>query len=73
MQAKGLSVAYLLYPDEGHGFVKPENNMSFYAIAESFLAKHLGGRCEPIGEDFEGSSLQVLMGAEEIPGLKESL
>jgi hypothetical protein len=36
-----------LFPDEGHGFAVPENRMAFYAAAEQFLAKHLGGACEP--------------------------
>ena len=69
MQAKNIPVTYLLYPDEGHGFARPENNLSFMAIAEGFLAKHLGGRCEPVGADCHGSSLQVLASAEDIPGL----
>jgi hypothetical protein len=40
--------AHLLYPDEGHGFARPENNIAFRAVAENFLARHLGGRAEPI-------------------------
>jgi dipeptidyl aminopeptidase/acylaminoacyl peptidase len=47
MKKKGLEYEYLLFPDEGHGFVKPENNLKFYKAAEAFLAKHLGGRYEP--------------------------
>lgn len=39
-------VEYLLFPDEGHGFARPENRMKFYAAAEAFLARHLGGRVE---------------------------
>ena len=62
LKAKEIPVTYVLYPDEGHGFRRPENNLSFNAIAEAFLAQHLGGRCEPIGDDFEGSSLQVVEG-----------
>jgi dipeptidyl aminopeptidase/acylaminoacyl peptidase len=73
MQAKGIPVTYLLYPDEGHGFARPENNLSFNAIAEAFLAKYLGGRFEPIGTDFENSSHQVLTGAAEVPGLPGAL
>jgi dipeptidyl aminopeptidase/acylaminoacyl peptidase len=42
----GIDHEYLLFPDEGHGFAKPENRMIFYAAAEKFLAKHLGGRAE---------------------------
>jgi len=72
MKAKGIPVTYVLYPDEGHGFARPENRTSFYAISEGFLAKCLGGRQEPIGTDFAGSSLRVLEGAEFVPGLKEA-
>jgi hypothetical protein len=66
-------VTYVLYPDEGHGFARPQNRLSFYAISEGFLAKCLGGRYEPIGNDFDGSSLQVREGAGVVPGLPEAL
>lgn len=46
MKAKGLQYEYVLFPDEGHGFVKPKNRLKFTAVAEKFLAKHLGGRYE---------------------------
>jgi dipeptidyl aminopeptidase/acylaminoacyl peptidase len=73
MQAKHIPVTYVLYPDEGHGFARPENSLSFNAIAEAFLAKCLGGRYEPIGGDFANSSLRVLTGGDELPGLQEAL
>ncbi len=73
MQKKNIPVTYVLYPDEGHGFQRPENRMSFYAVAEAFLAEHLGGRAEPIGEDFKGSSITVPTGAEGVKGVKEAL
>lgn len=47
MKQANLPVEYVLYPDEGHGFARPENRLHFYAVAEEFLAKYLGGRCEP--------------------------
>jgi len=47
LRAAGRSVDYVVYPDEGHGFARPENNVDFYARVEEFLAKHLGGRAEP--------------------------
>ncbi|MCE9564141.1 MAG: S9 family peptidase [Planctomycetes bacterium] len=50
MRKANKPVEYVLYPDEGHGFVRPENRLHFYAVTEQFLAKHLGGRAEPIGE-----------------------
>ncbi len=46
LQEKGIDHEYLLFPDEGHGFAKPGNRLKFYAAAERFLAKHLGGRNE---------------------------
>jgi dipeptidyl aminopeptidase/acylaminoacyl peptidase len=55
MRKLELPVEYVLYEDEGHGFARPENRLHFYAIAEAFLAKHLGGECEPVG-DIEGHS-----------------
>lgn len=47
MRAKNLPVEYLLFEDEGHGFVRPPNRLKYYAACESFLARHLGGRAEP--------------------------
>lgn len=46
MKSKGIPYEYMLFPDEGHGFAKPENRIKFYAAAEKFLAQHLGGRYE---------------------------
>jgi dipeptidyl aminopeptidase/acylaminoacyl peptidase len=46
LEEAGIDHEYMLFPDEGHGFAKPENRMRFYAAAERFLAKHLGGRFE---------------------------
>ncbi len=70
MQKKGLPVSYVLFPDEGHGFNRPENRMAFFAVAEAFLAKHLGGRVEPMtAADFAGSTIQIKAGADGIPGL----
>jgi len=41
---KGLPHRYQLFADEGHGMAKPQNREAFYAVAEEFLAEHLGGR-----------------------------
>lgn len=73
MQSKRIPVTYVLYSDEGHGFARPENKISFYAVTEAFLSHHLGGRFQPIGDDFNGSTISVPVGIEYIPGLKESL
>jgi dipeptidyl aminopeptidase/acylaminoacyl peptidase len=42
----GIEYEYMLFPDEGHGFAKPENRIKFYTAAEKFLARYLGGRFE---------------------------
>ena len=44
MRDLGLPVKYINFPDEGHGFANPKNNMSFLVAMEKFLAEHLGGR-----------------------------
>lgn len=51
MKKRGIPVSYVMYPDEGHGFVKEANRLSYLAIAEQFLAKVFGGWSEPIGKD----------------------
>jgi dipeptidyl aminopeptidase/acylaminoacyl peptidase len=73
MKDKNIPVTYVLYPDEGHGFARPENRMSFNAVAEAFLAQHLGGRFEPVGDDFKGASISVPAGADQVPGLSTAL
>jgi dipeptidyl aminopeptidase/acylaminoacyl peptidase len=73
MRAKEIPVTYVLYPDEGHGFARPHNRLSFNAVSEAFLAEHLGGRFEPIGSAFAGSTITVPVGAEQVPGLKDAL
>jgi dipeptidyl aminopeptidase/acylaminoacyl peptidase len=74
MQDKGLPVTYVLFPDEGHGFARPENNMAFMALAEAFLSAHLGGNYQPASADeYKGSSIQILEGRSGIPGLPASI
>lgn len=73
MQAKGTPVTYVLFGDEGHGFARPENRLAFYAVTEAFFAQHLGGKVEPIGDDFKGSSITVPSGADQVPDLSKAL
>lgn len=70
MRQRGIPVTYVVYQNEGHGFVRPENRLSFMAIAEAFLAPVLGGRAEPFGDDTAGASAEVVTGAEFVPGLE---
>ncbi len=68
LQTKNIPVTYLLYPDEGHSFSKPQNNMSFLAVVECFLALHLkGGKFEPTTKrQIEATSMQLKVGTLEI-------
>lgn len=70
MQNKMIPVSYILFPDEGHGFQRPANSLAFNAVAEAFLAKHLGGRYEAIGDAFTGSTISAPAGEDGVPGLK---
>ena len=60
LRDRGFPVEYLMAPDEGHGFRRPVNSMAMYASAESFLAKHLGGRFQ------EGGTPEALARLKEI-------
>ncbi|MGA3035846.1 MAG: S9 family peptidase [Vulcanimicrobiaceae bacterium] len=51
MRKNGKPVEYIVFPDEGHGFANPQNNLRFNAATEAFLAKYLGGRAEPASPD----------------------
>lgn len=73
MKGHGIPVTYVLFPDEGHGFARPENNIAFNAITENFLQACLGGRAEPIGGTVKASSAQVPDGAAFTPGLEDAL
>ena len=73
MKSKGIPVTYVLFPDEGHGFARPENNIAFNAITENFLSGCLGGRAEGIGDTVKASSAKVPEGAAFTPGLEAAL
>jgi dipeptidyl aminopeptidase/acylaminoacyl peptidase len=51
-------VTYVVYPDEGHGFARPENQFDFYGRVEEFLVKRLGGRAEP-WKKIDGATAEV--------------
>lgn len=58
MRANNQPVTLVVYPDEGHGFNRPVNNLDFFGRVEDFLAQHLGGRKEP-WHPVSGSSAEV--------------
>ena len=67
IEKNGGKVTYVLYPDEGHGFRRAENNMDFNARTEEFLAACLKGRAEPLqGERVPGATaiVKVIGGAQ---------
>ena len=66
----GLPVTYVVYPDEGHGFSRPENVLTYAGVTEVFLAQCLGGSYEALSDDMAGSSLTVPWGAENVRGLQ---
>ncbi|MGK5024064.1 alpha/beta fold hydrolase [Janthinobacterium sp. RB2R34] len=73
MSAKKIPVTYVVFPDEGHGFARPVNNIAFNAVTENFLGRCLDGRAEPIGDTLKASTAQVPHGAEFAPGLAQAL
>jgi dipeptidyl aminopeptidase/acylaminoacyl peptidase len=73
MRGAGVPVVYAVYPDEGHGFLRQENDRSFWAIAEQFLARCLGGRAGSIEGKLDGASVIIEAGADYVPGLVQAL
>jgi dipeptidyl aminopeptidase/acylaminoacyl peptidase len=70
MQAKKIPVSYVVFPDEGHGFARPQNNIAFFALTEAFLSAHLGGWFQPVTqEELHQSSLVIEAGRELLPGV----
>ena len=43
VRANGIEVDYVIFPDEGHGFLKKENEIKGYGQMLKFLDKHLKG------------------------------
>jgi dipeptidyl aminopeptidase/acylaminoacyl peptidase len=71
MKAKDIPVSYVVFPDEGHGFNRPENNRAFFAVTEAFLSVHLGGWYQPIDDaEIAASSMVVEAGRQWLPGLR---
>lgn len=69
MEAADIPVTYVLFPDEGHGFRRPENNIAFNAVTENFLATCLGGRAEEMGDVLKPSTAQIPNGREFVQSM----
>jgi dipeptidyl aminopeptidase/acylaminoacyl peptidase len=73
MKARDIPVGYVVFPDEGHFFHRPENNRAFFAVAEAFLSVHIGGWYQPIDDaEIAASSMVVEAGRQWLPGLRGS-
>jgi dipeptidyl aminopeptidase/acylaminoacyl peptidase len=44
VRGRGVDVEYLVFDDEGHAIVNPENLITMFGAIDRFLARHLGGR-----------------------------
>ncbi len=70
MKKSGLPVTYVLFPDEGHGFARPPNNIAFVGVMEAFLSAHLGGTYLPLSKDeLGGTTMEIKEGRQGVPGL----
>jgi dipeptidyl aminopeptidase/acylaminoacyl peptidase len=58
MDARGLAIDFVVFPDEGHGLANPRNSLAMTALMEAFLQAHIGGRAEPAGDVLEQSSME---------------
>lgn len=73
LKARAVPVMYAVFPDEGHGFARPENNLAFWAIAEGFVGQRLDLNTEPLGDALKRSTVTVPEGAGLAPGVAEAL
>jgi len=48
IKANGVPVEYVIFPDEGHGFIKKENEIKGYSQILTFLDKYLKGTGEEV-------------------------
>ena len=68
MAERELPVTYVNFPDEGHGFARPENRLACFSAMEGCL----GGTSEPVNNAFEGSSIEILYGRGYIENLPQA-
>jgi len=47
VKKNNVPVEYVIFPDEGHGFVKKENEIKGYGAVLKFLDQHLKGEQQP--------------------------
>jgi dipeptidyl aminopeptidase/acylaminoacyl peptidase len=44
LEARSVPVEWVVYADEGHGFLIEENRLDFHRRVAAFLDKHIGPR-----------------------------
>ncbi|MBN1886309.1 MAG: S9 family peptidase [Candidatus Krumholzibacteriota bacterium] len=64
MRDLGREVEYMLAPNEGHGFLNPDNRIAMTVAMENFFEKHLGGRVQEdvraeIADKLDGMMIDV--------------
>jgi dipeptidyl aminopeptidase/acylaminoacyl peptidase len=63
----GVPVEYVVFPDEGHGFVKKENEIRGYSGILAFLDQHLKGE-KPLAADSAASIAVPVTGGDSAKG-----
>jgi dipeptidyl aminopeptidase/acylaminoacyl peptidase len=58
LRKRNRPVTYIVYPDEGHGFIRHANKLDFYGRVEVFFKHCLDGRAQP-WQAVSGSTAQV--------------
>ncbi|WP_298903289.1 alpha/beta fold hydrolase [uncultured Psychroserpens sp.] len=59
VRKNNVPVEYVLFEDEGHGFVKKENQIESYSRILKFLDKHLKNDKAPVDGDTESTEIEV--------------
>ncbi len=59
VRKNGVPVEYVLFEDEGHGFVKKENQIEAYSRILKFLDKHLKNKNAPIDGETESTEIEA--------------
>jgi dipeptidyl aminopeptidase/acylaminoacyl peptidase len=72
LHAKGAKVAFVVYPEEAHGFANPQTQATHYGIVEHFLAACLGGKAESVDLSAERQKIDIRFGEANFSFLKNS-
>lgn len=72
LEKRGRDVTYLVFPEEGHDYARPESWQMFWAVGEAFLHEQLGGDAEPMGDEESRANVEVRAGAERIAAWRKT-